>query len=58
MKLRCKINKTEYDFTNENVTISSIKKTNAFSHLIDFIISISKLFNNPSFLFATITFIL
>ena len=33
------VNKTEYDFTNENVTISSIKKSNALSKLISFVLS-------------------
>ena len=33
------LNKKDYDFSNDEVTIKSIKKTNAFSHLIDFIIS-------------------
>lgn len=40
IKLSNKImNKRDYDFSGDEVTITSIKKTNAFSHLIDFIIS-------------------
>ena len=33
------LNKKDYDFSNNEVTITSIKKSNAFSHLIDYIIS-------------------
>lgn len=39
LKLSNKImNKKDYDFSSDKVTITSIKKSNAFSHLIDFII--------------------
>ena len=36
------LNKVDYDFSNDEITITSIKKSNAFSHLVDYIISKNK----------------